>query len=81
MLMYFCATGYAQLKILNGNGKGEDISEIHKIDPSKQKGGSDMSKDDVFLDWATGDYYTYRKDLEMWAPIGNTGLHYRLAAE
>ena len=40
-----------------------------------------MSKDDVFLDRATGDYYAYRKDLEVWAPIGNTGLHYRLAAE
>lgn len=35
----------------------------------------------MFLDSATGDFYTYRKDIEVWEPIGNTGLHYSKAAE
>jgi hypothetical protein len=36
---------------------------------------------DVFLDNATGDYFNYKKDQEMWFPMGNVGLHYSKAAE
>lgn len=36
---------------------------------------------DVFLDNSTGDYYTFKKDQELWVPIGNVGLHYSKAAE
>jgi hypothetical protein len=39
------------------------------------------SRSDVFLDNSTGDYYMYKKEMGLWNPIGNVGLHYAKAAE
>ena len=39
------------------------------------------SRSDVFLDNSTGDYYMYKKDMGLWMPIGNVGIHYAKAAE
>jgi len=78
MLVYYCATGYVDLDVINGNGKGSPLTEIHYIDERRVQ---TLSKNEVFLDNATGDYYNYRKDLEVWAPAGNIGLHFSKAAE
>ena len=32
MLVYYCATSYIDLHVINGNGKGSHLSEIHYID-------------------------------------------------
>jgi hypothetical protein len=40
-----------------------------------------MSTKDVFLDNTTGDFYTFKKDIGMWMPVGNVGIHYAKAAE
>ena len=78
MLIYWCATNFASLKIINGGGKGSNLKEIHSLALSKIQ---NLTKDEVFLDNATGDYYTFRQDTEVWAPLGNTGMHNSKAAE
>lgn len=35
----------------------------------------------MFLDNETGDVYSFKRDQEMWFPVGNVGLHYSKAAE
>jgi hypothetical protein len=54
------------------------LDEIHQYDNSTTK---HLSRKDVFLDNTTGDFYTFKKDLGMWVPIGNVGLHYAKGAE
>jgi len=78
MLVYYCASGYTDLHVINGNGRGSHLTEIHYIDQWRV---NTLTKNEVFLDNATGDYYNYWKDLEVWAPAGNIGLHYSKAAE
>lgn len=78
MQVYYCATNFDNIKVINGNGKGSPLDEIHTLDASDVKG---LYRNEVFLDNATGDYYTYKKDLDLWVPIGNVGLHYLKSAE
>lgn len=54
------------------------MNEIHDIDIRRVQA---LNKNEVFLDNATGDFYSFRKDLEVWAPAGNTGIHFQKAAE
>lgn len=54
------------------------MNDIHAIDTAI---ASNLTRNDVFLDNATGDYYTFKKDVGLWVPMGNTGLHYSKAAE
>ncbi|CDW75232.1 UNKNOWN [Stylonychia lemnae] len=76
MLIYFCATNFAQLKVLNNNEKGGALSGIQdmnsKILPT-------LEKNQVFLDNLTGDYYQYEREKNEWKPVGNVGLHYSRA--
>ena len=58
--------------MINGGEKGSPLAEIQKIPPEALDG---LKRTDVFLDSATGDLYSYSKDIEQWNPIGNTGLH------
>ena len=78
LLVYWCATNFASLKVINGGGKGSNLNEIHQL---KLRKIQNLAKDEVFLDNATGDYYTFRKDTEVWTPLGNTGIHNSNAAE
>lgn len=67
--------------MVNGNSRGGLLDEIHNID---LKFAKNLTRNDVYLDQATGDYYMYKKDddeVGMWIPIGNVGLHYAKAAE
>lgn len=56
VIAYYCATGFAPLHVINGRERGGSLNSIHSL------GAEDTRKlrdNDVFLDHATGDYYTY----------------------
>ena len=78
MQIYYCATNFEDIKVINGNSKGSMLEDIHKFDYTDIR---NLARNEVFLDNATGDYYTYKKDLDLWVPIGNIGLHYLKSAE
>jgi len=74
MLVYYCATNYLTVQVINGNEKGTKLAEIHNYDPKK------LSFDAKFLDNETGDLYAYNNNTDTWVPIANTGLHNTLNA-
>ena len=55
MLVYYCATGYKQMKVMNGNGRGGSLEEIYNYEDLCNQGAKE-----VFLDNATGDYYVFK---------------------
>jgi hypothetical protein len=56
MLIYYCATSYEDIHVINGGGRGSILSEIEKIPPSAI---DKLKSKDVFLDKTTGDYYSF----------------------
>ena len=40
-----------------------------------------MPPDNVFLDYSTGDFYSFSPEKAEWTPSGNVGLHYSIALE
>jgi len=52
MLIYFCATGYREMQVINGRERGSRLDYIKQIDPNS------LRKNHVFLDNTTGDIYT-----------------------
>ena len=70
MLVYYCATNYAQVNIVNGNGWGSKLEEIYNYPTVGLPTGAN------FLDNETGDIYDYNNDTNNWVPSANTGLHY-----
>ena len=77
LLVYYWATNFAHLRVINGRGKGSSLDEIHYYDGSSSK---NFDVNDVFLDNSTGDYYSFKKDQGMWLPVGNVGIHYSKSA-
>eukprot|EP01022_Parablepharisma_sp_SALTPOND_P016844 TRINITY_DN256_c0_g1_i1.p1 TRINITY_DN256_c0_g1~~TRINITY_DN256_c0_g1_i1.p1 ORF type:complete len:536 (-),score=48.68 TRINITY_DN256_c0_g1_i1:265-1872(-) len=73
MLTYFCATHCANIHVINGGQKGSAIEEIAKL-PDKVL--AKLTKGDVFLDYTSGDYYSYKPEINEWQPEGNVSLHY-----
>lgn len=65
--------------MINGNSKGGPLSEINNM--ASYLDLKSLSRNEVFLDNATGDYYMYKKEMDLWVPIGNTGLHSLKSAE
>lgn len=61
MLIYFCATGYKNITVLNGNEKGADLDTIYSL---TKENGSDFVSNDVFLDHTTGDFYLFKPVFE-----------------
>jgi len=57
MLIYFCSTGYKNIKVLNGNEKGGSLKDIYEFTREK---GSRIALNDVYLDHATGDFYLFK---------------------
>ncbi len=57
MLTYYCATNCVDIHVINGNERGGSIDEINNVpEPMLAR----LTKGDVFLDYATGDYYSYK---------------------
>lgn len=76
MLVYYCATNFAQLSVINGNERGGSLGSIADLPQSIIHG---LKKYEVFLDNLTGDYYIYDHPHKEWKPTGNVGLHYSKA--
>lgn len=76
MLVYFCATSFVDLNVINGNQKGGPLLSIAQVEA---KTLATLNKNDVYLDNLTGDYYKYDKKINQWVPFGNVGLHYSRA--
>ncbi len=76
MLIYFCATSFADINVINGNQKGGPLQSISQVEAKTLE---QLKKQDVYLDNLTGDYYHYDKKQNQWVPIGNVGLHYSRA--
>ncbi len=76
MLVYYCSTYYADIRVINGNEKGGALSTIKDV---SAKLLPSLQKYQVFLDNLTGDYYTYVHGKSEWIPSGNVGLHYSRA--
>eukprot|EP00826_Nyctotherus_ovalis_P047926 TRINITY_DN5590_c0_g4_i1.p1 TRINITY_DN5590_c0_g4~~TRINITY_DN5590_c0_g4_i1.p1 ORF type:complete len:320 (+),score=91.44 TRINITY_DN5590_c0_g4_i1:156-1115(+) len=66
MLIYYCATNFAPVKIVNGS----KLEEINKY-PTEN-----LPACAAFLDNETGDMYTYNSNTNSWIPSANAGLHY-----
>ncbi|CDW91520.1 UNKNOWN [Stylonychia lemnae] len=80
MLVYFCATNFADLFVINGSEKGTALDQIKDINPHTIIDNLlDKCVKQVFLDNLTGDYYHYEQRESQWKPIGNVGLHYSRA--
>ena len=60
MLIYFCATGYRNISIINGKERGSKLEFIKQIDEKTLK---QLLKNNAFLDNETGDIYSYNEVL------------------
>lgn len=76
LLVYFCSTGMAEVKVINNNEKGGPLSSLNNVDYKFSR-----YKDNVFLDSLTGDFYIYNQEISKWIPSGNVGMHYSRAVE
>ncbi len=57
LLVYYCATGFKDLHIINNKGRGSPLSTLNNFANLKNKV---YSFRDVFLDNVTGDYYSFK---------------------
>lgn len=62
-------------KVINGNGRGSNLSEIESIEVQKPR----LGNADVFLDQTTGDIYRFNYDMQEWAAKANIGMHNKKA--
>jgi hypothetical protein len=60
LLIYFWATNFADLHVINGNEKGTSLDGIIDIPKSY---ASKLKRHEVFLDASTGDYYSFVQSL------------------
>lgn len=73
MLVYFCATNYADIDVINNDEKGGSLAKIKDVNAKMLP---TLEKHQVYLDNLTGDYYSYDKNTNEWKPSGNVGIHY-----
>lgn len=59
LLVHFCAIGEQTLNVINGNQKGGLLQTISKF--KKPENLHELSPNSVFLDYATGDFYSFDK--------------------
>jgi len=73
LLTYYCATNCAELKVINGKERGSSLEDLEQIPLNV---ASKFTMSDVFLDYTTGDYYSFKSDTKEWRAEGNVSLHY-----
>lgn len=56
MLVYYCATNYAFIQVINGKEKGGSLKDLKKIPPKLL---DQVSANGALLDHQTGDYYLF----------------------
>lgn len=57
LLVYYLATNWNYINVINGNGKGGVLDEINTYELNDWMY---FTSTDVFLDNSTGDYYTFK---------------------
>ncbi len=57
-LVYFCATGFAPIRVINGCGKGGNVAGIDRV---LERQAGQLHPGEVFLDNVTGDFYAYNQ--------------------
>ena len=72
MLVYYWATGFAKLSILDE----KQLNNSFMTSNSSFKMPSKELQSKLVLEKSTGDYYSYRQDLGLWVNSGNVGLHW-----
>ena len=79
ILIYYLSLGsFNDYNFINSNGEIKALEEINKIPIQYLKG---IKKNELFLDFVTGDLLEYRKNDNFWEPIMNIGLHHQISAE
>ena len=79
ILIYYLSIGSINdYNIINSKGEIKSIEEINKIPLQYLKG---IKKNELFLDFVTGDLLEYRNNDNFWEPIMNIGLHHHISAE
>jgi hypothetical protein len=79
ILIYYLSLGsFNDYNFINSNGEIKALEEINKMPIQYLKG---IKKNELFLDFVTGDLLEYRKNDNFWEPIMNIGLHHQISAE
>ena len=79
ILIYYLSIGSInEYNIINSKGEIKSLEELNKI-PLQFLNG--IKKNELFLDFATGDLLEYRNNDNSWEPIMNIGLHHQNTAE
>ena len=79
ILIYYLSIGSInEYSIINSKGEIKALEEINKI-PLQLLNG--IKKNEIFLDFVTGDLLEYRKNINSWEPIMNIGMHHQISAE
>lgn len=79
LLVHFCAIGEQTIRVINGGEKGGLLQTISKFKSPEVL--NSLTPQSVFLDHATGDFYSFDKYSCEWRPKGNVGMHYSKALE
>ena len=79
ILIYYLSLGSInEYNIINSKGEIKALEEINKIPLQFFKG---FKKNEIFLDFVTGDLLEYRHNDNSWEPLMNIGLHHQITAE
>jgi hypothetical protein len=79
ILIYYLSIGSInEYNIINSKGEIKAIEELNQISSQFLKG---LKKNEIFLDFVTGDLLEYRNHEKLWEPIMNIGLHHQISAE
>jgi hypothetical protein len=78
MLVFLCASRFNIRRVINGKGRGSQLSEMRRLLTAQLE---HLSQDEVFFDNATGDIYAYDFASKEFYPVSNTGFHYHKAAQ
>ena len=79
ILVFYLATGSVnEYNIINSDGQIKALEEINKISNEFLK---IIKKNELFLDYVTGDLLEYKNNDNTWEPVMNIGLHHQITAE
>lgn len=79
IIIYLIATHFLlNINVINNKIEIASLEEIHMIDSLFLK---NLKSNDLFLDYVTGDMYSFRSESLEWIPKLNIGLHNKYIAE
>ena len=72
MLVHYTSVGLKNIEVFNGGGKGGILDDMGLID---KEWAHELTRNEVFLDYNSGDFFYFNPDSRVWMPAGNVGLH------